>query len=151
MDASEDKNPGNSDGVTPLHTAAANAQIEVMKCIMDTQEDKNPADSLGYTPLHNVTENMKNPEDCEERKRRLQAVKLIFDNVDDRNPADEEGKTPLHFAAYCFFGEHTEIVELILNNVTSKNPGLGTKTHLFFFYLFWGENIDLPGGQLNDS
>ena len=150
MDASEDKNPGNSDGVTPLHTAAANAQIEVMKCIMDTQEDKNPADSLGYTPLHNVTENMKNPEDREERKRRLQAVKLIFGNVDDRNPADKEGITPLHFAALAK-GEQTEIVEFILNNVTSKNPGLGTKTHLFFFYLFWGENIDLPGGQLNDT
>ena len=137
MDASEDKNPGNSDGVTPLHTAAANAQIEVMKCIMDTQEDKNPADSLGYTPLHNVTEKMKNPEDREERKRRLQAVKLIFDNVDDRNPAAKNGLTPLHFAAWVK-GEQTEIVELILNNVTSKNPGLGTKTHLFFFYLFWG-------------
>ena len=138
MDASEDKNPGNSDGVTPLHTAAENAQIEVMKCIMDTQEDKNPADSLGYTPLHYVTEYMKNPEDREERKRRLQAVKLIFDNVDDRNPAAKNGLTPLHFAAWVK-GEQTEIVELILNNVTNKNPGLGTKTH-FFFDLFLGKN-----------
>ena len=139
MDASEDKNPGDVDGITPLHMAAANAHIEIMKCIMDTQEDKNPADSLGYTPLHNVTENMKNPEDCEERKRRLQAVKLIFDNVDDRNPADKEGITPLHFAALAK-GEQTEIVEFILNNVANKNPGLGTKTH-FFLLSFLGGKI----------
>ena len=137
MDASEDKNPGNSDGVTPLHTAAENAQIEVMKCIMDTQEDKNPADSLGYTPLHYVTEYMKNPEDREERKRRFQAVKLIFHNVawrpwrlDDRNPAAKDGVTPLHNALTADI-ELTEIAELILNNVTNKNPGLGTKTHFF--------------------
>ena len=140
MDASEDKNPGDDIGVTPLHMAAANAHIEIMKCIMDTQEDKNPANKYsGYTPLHYcVTDvRLKNPEDHEKRKRRLQAVKLIFDNVDDRNPADKEGVTPLHFAALAE-GEQTEIVELILNNVTSKNPGLGTKTHLFFFYLFLG-------------
>ena len=137
MDASEDKNPGDVDGITPLHMAAANAHIEIMKCIMDTQEDKNPADSLLYTPLHCVTENMKNPEDREERKRRLQAVKLIFDNVDDRNPADKDGFTPLHLAV---LGEQTEIVEFILNNVANKNPGLGTKTH-FFLLSFLGGKI----------
>ena len=139
MDASEDKNPGNSDGVTPLHTAAENAQIEVMKCIMDTQEDKNPANKYsGYTPLHYcVTDvRLKNPEDHEKRKRRLQAVKLIFDNVDDRNPADKDGFTPLHLAV---LGEQTEIVEFILNNVANKNPGLGTKTHFFLLSFFWGK------------
>ena len=141
MDASEDKNPGDVDGITPLHMAVANAHIEIMKCIMDTQEDKNPADKKGLTPLHWVAvtfRNMKNPEDSEERKRRLQAVKLIFDNVDDRNPAAKNGLTPLHFAAWVK-GEQTEIVELILNNVTNKNPGLGTKTHFFPFIFFWGK------------
>ena len=141
MDASEDKNPGDVDGITPLHWAAANAHIEIMKCIMDTQEEKNPADINGYTPLHYVTnpEFVNGPEwtvkDREERKRRFQAVKLIFHNVDDRNPAAKNGLTPLHFAAWVK-GEQTEIVELILNNVTNKNPGLGTKTHFFLLSFF---------------
>ena len=142
MDASEDKNPGDVIGVTPLHMAAANAHIEIMKCIMDTQEEKNPADINGYTPLHYVTNpEFVNPQwtvkDPEERKRRFQAVKLIFHNVawrpwrlDDRNPAAKDGVTPLHNALTADI-ELTEIVELILNNVTNKNPGLGTKTHFF--------------------
>ena len=121
--------------------AAANAHIEIMKCIMDTQEDKNPADKKGCTPLHWVAvtfRNMKNPEDSEERKRRLQAVKLIFHNVDDRNPAAKDGVTPLHNALTADI-ELTEIAELILNNVTNKNPGLGTKTHFFLLSFFGGK------------
>ena len=39
-------------GVTPVHLAAANKQLNVCQYILDRVEDKSPRNNNGSTPLH---------------------------------------------------------------------------------------------------
>jgi ankyrin repeat protein len=50
----ENKNPGDKEGNTLLHSAAWNGHISIVDFILPELEamDKNPADKHGYTPLH---------------------------------------------------------------------------------------------------
>ena len=54
MDNVSDKNPGrNSDGWTPLHTAAENGNVELCRVIIANVSDKNPiAGWSDKTPLY---------------------------------------------------------------------------------------------------
>ena len=48
-----DQNPANEDGTTPLHDAAIEGHLDIVRLILANVEDKNPADSeSGETPLH---------------------------------------------------------------------------------------------------
>ena len=47
-----DKNPANVQGTTPLHEAAKEGKLEVVKYITDQIDEKNPISTDGFTPLH---------------------------------------------------------------------------------------------------
>ena len=51
LDLVEDKNPKDNIDCTPLHDAANNGHVEIVKMIFDVVEDKNPTDRYGRTPF----------------------------------------------------------------------------------------------------
>ena len=53
----KEKNPKNSKGVTPLHVAANNGQLDVCKYLCSNLQEKNPKDDNGKTPLDNAWSN----------------------------------------------------------------------------------------------
>ena len=106
---SEDKNPRDKDGWTPLHTAACYGQLEIVQLITESLDNKNPSSSnSGWTPMHMAASN-----------GHPKVVKHIIEQVEDKNPADKRGWTPLHLAAR--YG-HADVVKVILENVVDWNP-----------------------------
>jgi ankyrin repeat protein len=95
----EDKNPAMNDGWTPLHRAAYDGHLEVVKYIAEHLEDKNPAADDGWTPLHIAAQ-----------EGHLEIVKYIAGYLEDTNPAADDGSTPLRFAKQ---GGHSEIVSFL--------------------------------------
>ena len=50
MSNTQDKNPEDRDGWTPLHYAAEDGWFELCKLILLQVDDKNPSDNMGKTP-----------------------------------------------------------------------------------------------------
>ena len=77
-------------GWTPLHNAAGNGHLPVVKHICNLIEDKNPQDAIGFTPLHNAA-----------YRGHLEVVKYLLQFVEDKEPRDTGHwgeKTPLDWA-----------------------------------------------------
>ena len=51
MEKLENKNPGDNNGLTPLHFAAQDDHLDVCRAIMEKLDNKNPMDNDGQTPL----------------------------------------------------------------------------------------------------
>ena len=51
MKNTEDKNPQDTRGTTPLHYAAYYGHLQICEAIMDELTDKNPSNKLGLTPM----------------------------------------------------------------------------------------------------
>ena len=105
---SEDKNPADLGGYTPLYHAASNAHVSVCRLILDSVSDKNPANRNGYTPLHVAA-----------MLGHLKICRLFMSNLQqDKNPAighpSNCGNTVLHVAAVH---GHEEVCKLIMENV----------------------------------
>ena len=96
------------DGLTPLHTAAGEGNLEFIRYIAEQLEDKNSARNDGATPLLIAAQN-----------GHLEIVKYIAGHLENKNPAMNDGWTPLHFAAQ---NGHLEIVKYIAGNLDNKNP-----------------------------
>ena len=75
---SDDKNPANQFGWTPLHSAAQNGQIAVCKFIMENLEDKNPKDTLGITPFDAAAEN-----------GHLELCECIFRSIEEHSESEK--------------------------------------------------------------
>ena len=86
-------------GMTPLHQAAIEGYLEIVKLLVSKVEDKNPFDSEGFTPLHAAA-----------RQGNLVMYKFIAERVENKNPADGDGETPLSLATKK---GHEEICRLI--------------------------------------
>ena len=105
---SEDKNPSDAIGDTPLHRAAKGGHLAIVTYIMENIEDKSPKDQDGNTPLH-----------CAAMGGHLAIVRYIMDKIEDKSPKDQQGNTPLHRAA---MGGHLAIVRYIMDNIEDKSP-----------------------------
>ena len=62
-------------GVTPVHLAAANKQLNVCQYILDRIEDKSPRNNNGSTPLHVAA-----------MFEHLEIFSFMMDIVDNKNP-----------------------------------------------------------------
>ncbi|WP_341808789.1 ankyrin repeat domain-containing protein [Wolbachia endosymbiont (group E) of Neria commutata] len=89
-------------GRTPLHHAAQNGQVEVIKALLDRGATIDALDKDNSTPLHEAAE-----------ERRTGAVKLLLQKGAKPNIQDRYGKTPLYAAISSASGRflkgHTEI------------------------------------------
>ena len=107
---SEDKNPADLGGYTPLYHAASNAHPSVCRLILDSVNNKNPANRNGYTPLHVAA-----------MLGHLNICRLLLSHLQDKNPAigypSNGGNTVLHVAAVH---GHEKICKLIMENVDAN-------------------------------
>ena len=116
----ENKNPGDDEGVTPLHVAARCGKEDVCRFLMDNLVDKNPQANDGITPLHEAASY-----GCLDvcklfiKYRDVTMGKFFLKYVGNKNPSDNSGQTPLHYAAN---GGHLEVCKLLIENTTEKNP-----------------------------
>ena len=116
---SEDKNPSDAIGDTPLHRAAMGGHLAIVRYIMDNVEDKSPKDQQGNTPLHRAA-----------MGGHLAIVRYIMDNIKDKIPKDKEGNTPLHYAATPLrpplqsvpVSRKLDVFKYIFEHVDEKNP-----------------------------
>ena len=104
----EDKNPIESNGLTPMHLAAMNGHVWVYKWLSRNIEDKNPKDFFGQTPLHFAAENGD-----------YLFCQLILNVSDDKNPEDDFGLTPLKvaFKKARLSAKHKAVCELIKESI----------------------------------
>ena len=117
VDNSEDKNPSDSIGDTPLHRAAMGGHLAIVRYIMDKLEDKSPKDQEGNTPLHYAAAPVRPPLQSVPVSRQLEVFKYIFEHVDEKNPANLNGITPLHLAATQ---PEIDIVKYIVDNIEDR-------------------------------
>ena len=112
IDKVEDKNPFDSNKMTPLHYAAKRDDIAVYKIFMSNTEDKMPENFWGWTPCHIAAV-----------KGNLKVFELIIEHLMDKNPPTTNGRnigiTPLHLAAQ---EGHVSLCRLILKFAIEKNP-----------------------------
>ena len=145
LEVIDEANPPDSMGWTPLHEAADQGHLEIVKLIMSRVENKNPPiNKYETTPLHYASEKghfeickliiesledknprshrrVSTPFDCAALNGHVEICRLIIDHVEDKNKANgmQSKKTPLHWAAV---NGHTEVVKLILDHVENRNP-----------------------------
>ena len=140
----EDKNPKNSSGNTPLHFTARFGRLETVKAITKQIEDKNPKSHRFLTPLHeaanegfpevvkylltfldetdlNVTFSTdESPLHCAARKGHLEVVQVILEHI---NLLDFEASVEESANLANFYGKE-EVSEFIKNEIaSSKNEG----------------------------
>jgi len=101
MDYCKIKNPKSDSGYTPLHAAASNGHLEVVKLIFnkikltgpnengydEAGETKSPRDRYGKTALHYAAGG-----------GHFNVCKFLLGNVQEKNPKDVNGKTPTDYA-----------------------------------------------------
>ncbi|KAL5331401.1 hypothetical protein ACEPPN_000931 [Leptodophora sp. 'Broadleaf-Isolate-01'] len=87
-------------GRTPLHWAAMNGHIEVVKQLLEKGANVAVANSSGgWTPLHQATWN-----------GHVEVVKQLLEKGANTTVTDSEGRTPLYWAA---MNGHVEVVKLL--------------------------------------
>lgn len=88
-------------GITPLHQAAFNGQVNKVKGLLKNGCDVNVRDKYGWTPLHDAT-----------IQGHCEIIKILIDAGADINAQDyEDLYTPLHDAAR---NNNKEIMNILL-------------------------------------
>ena len=77
-ETSENKNPSNQFGWTPLHVSSQYGQLAICQFILERAKDKNPKDQFGKTPLDLAAEN-----------DQLATCVLIYKYVEDKHKEKE--------------------------------------------------------------
>ena len=84
--------------VTPLHLAAYNGFLGVVRTLVERNADINARDSSGNTSLHRAMEGFEEPESVQGRS--IDVVELLLVHGADPNAKNDHHATPLHQASY---------------------------------------------------
>jgi ankyrin repeat protein len=106
---------------TPLHLAAQQGHVEVVKVLLSQKVNVNAKDIFGDTPLHSAVLGGHN-----------ELVELLITNGAEVDHANEDGWTPLHCAVMAY-NWNTKIVELLISHwssVNAKDKEGSTSLHL---------------------
>ncbi len=149
----DDVNKVDRNGRTPMHYAALDGNLEVVKLFLKYNAKVNPNDNDGYTPLHyaainghlevvqHIVKHSANVNQINNRvnspvyyallKGHIRVVLYLVEQGVDVNLADKWGNTPLHYAA--LYG-HIGVLELLLkkDDVDINQNNNDQKSSLFF-------------------
>jgi ankyrin repeat protein len=100
VEAGADKEAVTANGGTPLHVAACEGHVPVVKTLFEAGADKEAATSNGYTPLNVAA--------CEGH---VAVVAALVEAGADKEASSADGGTPLHQAAYQ---GHVEVVTALV-------------------------------------
>ena len=134
----EQKSKDEFHGQTPLHYAAQNGHLKIVKHLSTLVKEKNPPDSNGATPLHLAA-----------MFGHLEIVTFLHQNTKDKTPK-WNGKTPTDLAAKW---GHLEVVKYLVEEFQNevKNYSLnclnyaknGNKTDVIQFLEDYFAKLDL--------
>ena len=94
-------------GRAPLHYAAREGRVEVMKLLLERGAYPNAWDNGGMTPLHYAAE-----------RGDVEIVRLLLEKWAYPNARDQMGRTPLHEATK---NGHVDVVRLLLEHGANPN------------------------------
>lgn len=101
-------NQSDSHKYLPLHTAAHQGNIEIVRRLLPQVKDINCRTTFGTTPLHNAAS-----------AGHIEIVRMLIEHGGDQNARDGHGKLPFHDAAHS---GHIEILELLMpDNIDIKD------------------------------
>jgi hypothetical protein len=99
----------NNEGITPLHEAARDGLLNVVKLLIEASMNPSARDKTGSNALHYAAENGQH-----------EVVRLLFEKVDPWLP-DGAGSIPLHLAIK---NEHYETVRIFRDVIKMRGGGL---------------------------
>ena len=131
-EGSENMNPADQVGKTPLHYAAKNGHLPVCKYIIQNSKEKNPKDKEGKTPLDLAAENGElglvylmykiiTNQYIEGEENVVKFGESLFTNIKTKFFYFEERRELLHWAAA---NGNLNVCQLIIDNpiMCNKNP-----------------------------
>ena len=102
------KNPANEDGTTPLHDAAIEGHLDIVRLFLANVDEKNPEDTESReTPLHFAA-----------RGGHLDICREILVHLVDKNPDNGDGLTPL---SYAVIEGHEDVCKLIVDSMVDSD------------------------------
>jgi serine/threonine-protein phosphatase 6 regulatory ankyrin repeat subunit B len=107
------------EGMTSLHDAAEEGNVNVVKSLLERGEDINTRNTSFETPLHLAAE-----------KAKADVVRLLVERGAEVDSRNERGWTPLHFAS---LEGHVEVSRVLVDhdaNVNARSQGSWTPMHL---------------------
>ena len=107
---SNDPNPSDVHGITPLLLAAEYGHVNIVQLLMKLTENPNAPRNTGFTPIHSAA-----------IYGHLEVVRLLMTATTNPNTPDKEGWTPIHCAAK---EGNLEILRLLMTSTGNPNaPG----------------------------
>ena len=104
---SNEPNPADFHGITPLMLAAEYGHLNIIQLLMNLTENPNAPRNDGLTPIH-----------CAAYAGCLEIVRLLMNSTTNPNAPNNDGYTPIHHAATK---GHLEIVRLLMTTTTIPN------------------------------
>jgi len=125
----KEKNPYDIWGVTPLHLAAENGHLEIVKFLMEyLHDEKNPKSYIEFSGLglrtHLESYGCVSVLDMASRSGNLDVFKYLLNFSSHKSLRANSGFTPMHWAA--MYGK-LNILEYLLDHVENINPGNAQK------------------------
>lgn len=129
-----DVHTADKDGITPLHLAAKNGQIEMVKFLIKRGANVNAQSAVNkLTPLHCAAV----------RKNNKEIIEILIKKGANVNALDESKNTPLHSASAEGHNSCQEVIKTLIKNganVNAKNKDGWTPLHVAASY-FSSERI----------
>jgi len=115
LERGTDVNVLDGDNVTPLHVAAGNGRVGVVRVLLEHGANVGAEDKEGRTPLHAAAENI----DFQRESEKTEVVPVLLEHGANVGAKDKKGRTPLQIASANGFNK---MVELLSERGVKEGP-----------------------------